>query len=40
MTNTSTLPSGPTEPPVSQAGPWNEDFSKCPGTVEPLSGTE
>ena len=35
-----TLPSGPTVPPVSHAGPWNEEFSKWPGATMPLLGTE
>ena len=39
-TNTSTLPSGPTEPPVIQCEPWNEERIKCPVTIPPLSGTE
>ena len=37
---TTRLPSGPTEPPVSQSGPWNDEFSRCPGSMPPLSGTE
>src|SRR5208337_1517808 len=39
-TSTSALPSGPTEPPVSQREPWNDEFSRWPGTIVPLSGTE
>src|SRR5260370_13837420 len=39
-TNAMTLPSGPTVPPVSQTGPWNEEFSKWPVATRPLFGTE
>src|SRR5690348_17067341 len=35
----SQLPSGPTVPPVSHAGPENLALSKCPGETVPLSGT-
>lgn len=38
-TKQATLASGPTLPPVSQRGPWNEELSKCPGAAKPLSGT-
>src|SRR5271157_4852148 len=39
-TKQSKLPSGPTIPPESHAGPCNDDFSRCPGNIVPLSGTE
>src|ERR1700675_3072257 len=35
-----TLPSGPGVPPVSQVGPCNVAFERCPGKIIPLSGTE
>ena len=35
----STLPSGPTEPPVNHAGPEVLGLNKCPGSTRPLSGT-
>src|SRR6266436_4276863 len=34
------LPSGPTVPPVSQPGPCNDAFDKCPSSTRPLFGTE
>src|SRR5579863_7901051 len=39
-TKQSTLPSGPTDPPLSQGAPRRDELSKCPGATMPLSGTE
>jgi len=35
----STLPSGPTAPPVSQLGPAKHEWNMCIGSRYPLSGT-
>jgi hypothetical protein len=37
--NTRMLPSGPTDPPVSQFGPFKDEFIKCPVATMPLFGT-
>src|SRR5215469_10299547 len=39
-TKHSTLPSGPTVPPLSQSGPRSEELNRWPGESIPLSGTE
>ena len=37
-TKTNTLPSGPTDPPVSQRGPCKEECSRCPGAIAAAVG--
>src|SRR5208337_1601445 len=40
VTKQNTLPSGPTDPPVSHFGPCSTAFERCPCITIPLFGTE